>query len=380
MTAFLLLVLSSSASLAALPPMKDVMTRARVHYDAGRHRQALDVLLTIDEAVKAGGDHPQFRYAVARCREKLEQWPEAARAYRAMVAHTTDETSRRLALAGLAAVETRLPGAVVVDCPRTSRVAATREGPYTRCPSRFENRPPGPMALYLRVEGQPTATVTSVEVEGGRTSHRALTPTEAPVPSAVTPSEVAGQTTRHPDPSGDEWGLGLRAGVGVSQVLGDSPRWRFDPGLAYVIGVDHSLPLGARWTLGLSAAYHNQSMVFRSVSGAAYDVTIGAFSLDVLARLHGHGLLPVDVDLFAGPSVEFPVHDAAVPREPMGASAESLSLRAAQAVGIAGMRWWFWRRGEGGGSVEATGHLGLTPMGAGEARIGRLLLAAGWRL
>lgn len=311
----LLTLIASPAPAVDVERVERHMDRARTLYEADRPAEALEVLMAVDAPVRAAGDHPSFRWAVARCHERLAQRDAAIDAYRTFLEIAPDPGARRRGEAALA------------------RLTAST-GPSTDGPSPMKT--PGALA------------------------HASVEPNPAP-PAAADLG----------------WRIGGRAALLTSGVAGRAPRWHISSDLGTSAGLTLERWLTPWLALSGALLWHHQTWRMTWDDAVAYDVGLHGAEVQGLVRLApGAGGWFLEPHLLVGAGAEA-ILSATVRATDADAEPDPLDVRPLHAVAHAGIGLVPWRGEDFELTLTARAALAVTTLGAGEARLMRFGIGAG---
>lgn len=361
---------SADRPVIALEELTRVEREARALYLAGDHAGALALLLSIDARVRAAGDNPAFRWAVARTYTHLEQWPEALAAWQAFVAIAPDDARRARGAAELAEVRRRALGRLAVRCPASddAEVALSAKGPFAPCPADFGEVSAGPRTVYLRAGSR--RWTHEVAVLGG-----ARTVAEVSAPARPVADTSAIVETARPAATPGLRIRGLMA-VNVGGLAGALRGWSLEPGPGLSLGAGLDYPIASAVDVALTGLWHRQTQAWtwqiETDRADAYDVTLDSLELQMLGRLHLLGRSAPGLYALAGAGVEYLLHsDARGGGETMALAFETVQGTASAGVGTILL--------EGASltlRLDARAAIGVTPATAGDARLYRVGLAS----
>lgn len=358
---------SADHPVIALEALTRIEREARALYLAGDHAGALALLLSVDARVRAAGDNPPFRWAVARCYTHLEQWPEALAAWQAFVAIAPDDARRARGEAELAAVRRRALGRLAVRCPPSdgAEVALSAKGPFAPCPADFGEVAAGPRTVYLRAGSR--RWTHEVAVRGGvRTVAEVSAPARPAVAvTAESPPLAAG-------------GLQLRGlmAVNVGGLAGVLRGWSLQPGPGLSLGAGLDYPVSSAVDVSLTGLWHRQTQAWvwqmETERADAYDVTLDSLELQMLGRLHLLGRSGPGLYALAGAGLEYLLHSDARG----GSGTTALDFSPVQGTASAGVGTILLEAVGLTLRLDARAAIGMTPATAGDARLYRVGLAS----
>jgi hypothetical protein len=195
------LVLAAPAAADDVGQARELFDRGTRAYRAGNYREAIGHFEAAYRAKPAGAIH----FNIAQCREKLEEWPGALRAYQDYLREVPDARDRAAVRASMGKIERRLAAAgvqallVYTDPPdAVVRIDGKARG---RSPWHV-TLAPGVYRVGLSLEGyQPEEQEVEVRLSASRVLDLVLRPkAPLPAPVAATPlAAAAGAASTKPD-------------------------------------------------------------------------------------------------------------------------------------------------------------------------------------